>query len=79
MTLAAIGGVVGLAAAAGAVMRLLGSLLFGVSPFDPMTYGLVGIGLRSHGVRGHMAAGAQATRIDPMFGAAFGMRIKRRC
>ena len=26
-------------------MRLLASLLFGVSPFDPITYGLVVVGL----------------------------------
>jgi ABC-type lipoprotein release transport system permease subunit len=37
LSLAAIGLVVGLSAAAG-LMRLLSSLLFGVSAFDPITY-----------------------------------------
>ncbi len=65
VTLAAIGLVVGLAAAAG-VMRLLGSLLFGVSPFDPITYGLVVVGLAMVAFVATWLPARQATRIDPM-------------
>ncbi len=65
VTLAAIGLVVGLAAAAG-VMRLLGSLLFGVSPFDPITYGLVVVGLATVAFVATWLPARQATRIDPM-------------
>jgi len=56
---------VGLAAAAG-VMRLLGSLLFGVSPFDPITYGLVVVGLAAVAFVATWLPARQATRIDPM-------------
>ena len=65
VTLAAIGLVVGLAAAAG-VMRLLGSLLYGVSPFDPITYGLVVVGLTAVAFVATWLPARQATRIDPM-------------
>ena len=65
VTLAAIGLVVGLAAAAG-VMRLLGSLLYGVSPFDPITYGLVVVGLAAVAFVATWLPARQATRIDPM-------------
>ena len=65
VTLAAIGLVVGLAAAVG-VMRLLGSLLFGVSPFDPITYALVVVGLAAVAFVATWLPARQATRIDPM-------------
>jgi putative ABC transport system permease protein len=61
---AGIGLAIGVAGAA-ALMRLLGSLLFGVSPFDPVTYAA------SIGVLGAIAFLAswlparQATRVDP--------------
>ena len=64
MTVTGIGLVMGLAAAL-ASMRLLTVVLFGVSPFDPFTYGVVVLGL------GFVALGAtwlparQATAVDP--------------
>ena len=39
-------------------MRLLSSLLFGVNPFDPLTYAAVVAGLGIGGARRHVAAGA---------------------
>jgi putative ABC transport system permease protein len=65
VALAAIGLVVGLAAAAG-LMRLLAALLFGVSPFDPITYGLVVVGLAAVAFVATWLPARQATRIDPM-------------
>ena len=48
-------------------MRLLSSLLFGVNPFDPLTYVAViaGLGDWSRCVATWLPA-RQATRIDPM-------------
>jgi ABC-type antimicrobial peptide transport system permease subunit len=65
VALAAIGLAVGLAAAAG-LMRLLAALLFGVSPFDPITYGLVVVGLAAVAFVATWLPARQATRIDPM-------------
>jgi putative ABC transport system permease protein len=42
--LALIGGVTGLVAAGG-LARIMGALLFDISPVDPVTYGAVSIGL----------------------------------
>ena len=64
VALAAIGLVVGLAAAAG-LMRLLGSLLFGVSPFDPITYGLVVVGLATVAFVATWLPARQATASTP--------------
>jgi len=63
--LTAAGLLVGLTAAA-ALMRLLTALLFGVSPFDPMTYGAVVAGLAAVALVATWLPARQATRIDPM-------------
>jgi putative ABC transport system permease protein len=65
VALAGVGLAVGLTAAS-AVMRLLGSLLYGVSPFDPVTYGLVIVGLAAVAFVATWLPARQATRIDPM-------------
>jgi predicted permease len=65
LSLAAIGLVVGLSAAAG-LMRLLSSLLFGVSAFDPLTYAAVIAGLGLVALLATWLPARQATRIDPM-------------
>lgn len=65
LTLTGIGLVVGLVAAA-ALMRLLSSLLFGVKPFDPVTYGAVVVGLGGVALLATWLPARQATRIDPM-------------
>ena len=61
---AGIGLIIG-AAAAAALMKLIGSLLFGVSPFDPVTYAasLVTLGLIA--LLATWVPARQATRIDP--------------
>jgi predicted permease len=63
--LAAAGLIVGLAAAA-ALMRLLSTLLFGVSPFDPLTYAAVVIGLAIVTLVATWLPARHATRVDPM-------------
>ena len=56
---------VGLIGAA-ALMRLLSSLLFGVNPFDPLTYVAVAAGLGAVALIATWLPARQATRIDPM-------------
>jgi predicted permease len=65
LAVAAVGLVVGLVSAAG-LMRLLSTLLFGVSPFDPLTYGIVLAGLTAVALVATWLPARQATQIDPM-------------
>jgi predicted permease len=65
LSLTAIGLVVGLIGAA-ALMRLLSSMLFGVKPFDPLTYLAVIAGLGGVALLATWLPARQATRIDPM-------------
>jgi putative ABC transport system permease protein len=65
MGVAAVGGVVGLAAAFGGT-RVLGALLYEVSPVDPLTFGVAGvmIGLVAFGAS--LIPARRATRVDPV-------------
>ena len=65
LMLTGVGLVIGLTAAA-ALMRLMSSLLFGVNPFDPLTYAVVVAGLGLVGLVATWLPARQATRIDPM-------------
>jgi len=65
VALAGIGLVVGLASAS-LLMRLLRSLLFGVSPFDPLTYAAVISSLAIVALVATWLPARQATRVDPM-------------
>jgi putative ABC transport system permease protein len=65
LSLTAIGLALGLVAAA-ALMRLLSSLLFGVNPFDPVTYTAVAASLGLVALVATWLPARQATRIDPM-------------
>ncbi len=65
MALAGIGLVVGLVSAS-LLMRLLSSLLFGVSPFDPLTYSAVVTALGLVALVATWLPARQATRVDPM-------------
>ena len=65
LTLAAAGLAIGLIGAA-AMMRLLSSFLFGVNPFDPLTYAAVTAGLGLVALVATWLPARQATRIDPM-------------
>ena len=65
VSLAAIGLAIGLTAAA-ALMRVLSSLLFGVNPFDPLTYVAVTMVLGGVALVATWLPARQATRIDPM-------------
>ncbi|HSR43333.1 MAG TPA: FtsX-like permease family protein, partial [Longimicrobiales bacterium] len=51
--------------AAWAASRLLGALLFGVRPFDPWTYGAVGLLLAAVAVLAAWIPARRVTRIDP--------------
>jgi len=65
LTLTAIGLAIGLAASAG-LMQLLSSQLFGVQPFDALTYIAVIAGLGSVALLATWVPARRATRIDPM-------------
>jgi len=61
----AIGGVIGLAAAA-LIARTISTFLFGVEPFDPMTFGVVGLILALTAAIATAAPAWRATRVDPV-------------
>jgi putative ABC transport system permease protein len=61
----AIGGLAGLALCAG-VSRILQSLLFGVSPLDPVVFGAVSVFLAAVALAAGYGPARRATRIDPM-------------
>jgi putative ABC transport system permease protein len=63
--LTTIGLAFGLAGAAG-LMRLLSSLLFGVNPFDPLTYVAVALSLGLVALMATWLPARRATRVDPM-------------
>jgi ABC-type antimicrobial peptide transport system permease subunit len=65
LTLACIGVVCGLIAAF-ALMRLLSSLLFHVSPVDPLTYGAVSLGLVAAAMLASYIPSRRAASIDPV-------------
>jgi predicted permease len=63
--MALLGVAIGLCGAAG-LTRLMGSLLFGVSPFDPFTFGAVAVLLMVVALAACYVPGRRATRVDPM-------------
>jgi predicted permease len=65
LTLAALGLVLGLAAALAAA-RVLESLLFGVSPRDPFTYAIVAGGVLATALAANLVPARRAASIDPM-------------
>ena len=65
LLLTGIGVACGLAAAM-ALTRLMSSLLFEVSPIDPVTYGAVSIGLVTAALLASYLPARRATTIDPV-------------
>jgi predicted permease len=65
LLLAIIGVVIGVTAAA-SMMRLMSTMLFNVSPGDPLTYGLVSLVLVAAAVLASYIPAARATSVDPM-------------
>jgi ABC-type antimicrobial peptide transport system permease subunit len=64
MAVVGIGVGLGLVAALG-LSRLMGSLLYGVEPVDPVTYGLVAVSLALVARAASWLPAARATRVDP--------------
>jgi ABC-type antimicrobial peptide transport system permease subunit len=65
LVLAAIGVAIGLTAAAG-LMQLMKSLLFGISPLDPLTYLLVPVVLIGAAVLASYLPARRASAVDPV-------------
>jgi predicted permease len=65
LRLAGVGVAIGLMAAFG-VMRLISSLLFEVSPVDPLTYGMVSLTLIAATVLASYVPALRATAVDPI-------------
>ena len=65
LTMAGIGAAIGLAAAAG-LMRLMSSLLFGISPLDPLTYGSVAVILIAAAVLASYLPARRAAAVEPV-------------
>ncbi len=65
LSVAGVGVAVGLIAAVG-LTRLMSTLLFGVSPVDPVTYGVVAIGLTAIAVLASYLPSRRAARVDPI-------------
>ena len=63
--LAAIGGVIGLAGAV-ALSRVLQTLLFGVTPVDPLTYTTIVIILGGAAIAASWVPARRATRVNPI-------------
>jgi ABC-type antimicrobial peptide transport system permease subunit len=63
--LAGLGIVLGVGGAA-ALSRLMSSLLFGVSPTDPLTYAVVSAGLAAVAVVAGYLPARRASRVDPV-------------
>jgi ABC-type antimicrobial peptide transport system permease subunit len=65
LTLAAIGVAIGLCASTG-LMRVIQSLLFGISPLDPVTYALVPIVLATAAMLASYLPARRVARVDPV-------------
>jgi putative ABC transport system permease protein len=59
-----IGAVAGLAAAA-TLSRLMSTLLFEISPADPLTYGVVAVGILAAAAVASYLPARRVTRVDP--------------
>jgi ABC-type antimicrobial peptide transport system permease subunit len=64
LLLSAVGVALGLVASAG-LSRLMGSLLFGVSATDPLTYGLVALALIGVAAIASLIPAVRASAVDP--------------
>ncbi len=70
LVLAAGGVAIGLLGAVG-LTRLMSSLLFGVSPMDPLTFGTVALGLSAIALLASYVPARRASRVDPVVALRF--------
>ena len=56
---------IGIGLAAAAATRVMSTLLFGVSPLDPLTYAAVRVGLGATALLASIIPAARAARVDP--------------
>jgi ABC-type antimicrobial peptide transport system permease subunit len=64
MALVSLGALVGIAAAY-ASSRLIATMLFGLSPTDPLTYGSVALALVAVGLVASLVPARRASRVEP--------------
>jgi putative ABC transport system permease protein len=60
-----VGGVIGMALALG-VVRVLGSMIFGISPYDPVTFATVALVLLAVVLTASYLPARRAMKVDPM-------------
>jgi ABC-type antimicrobial peptide transport system permease subunit len=65
LVLGGVGVAIGIAVAVG-MMRLMSTMLFDVSPGDPLTYGLVSVALIAAATLASYIPAARATAVEPM-------------
>jgi ABC-type antimicrobial peptide transport system permease subunit len=70
LILAGSGVVLGLVAAVG-LTRLMGALLFGVDPIDPLTFGVVALSLTAVALLASYVPARRASRVDPVVAIRF--------
>jgi predicted permease len=70
LVLSSVGVVIGLASAIG-LTRLMGALLYGVDPVDPVTYGTVAVSLAAVALLASYLPARRASKVDPVVAIRF--------
>jgi ABC-type antimicrobial peptide transport system permease subunit len=70
LVLSGVGVVIGLACAIG-LTRLMGALLYGVDPLDPVTFGTVAVSLAAVALLASYIPARRASKVDPVVAIRF--------